>query len=59
MRLGCGMILEEARLYRAIESIDGLFIPARNQMPIEIDGHLNGRVTHLLLHVNQAFALLQ
>ena len=32
--------------------VDGLLIPAWNQMSIEVHGHLNGAVAHLILHID-------
>ena len=59
MRIGCGFGLSHAEIEGRIESINGLFIPSGNQVSIQIDGHLDRRVPHLFLHVNEDLALLQ
>src|SRR5215472_1484601 len=59
LRLGCGFGLKNRLFGLLIESVNRLLIPARNQMPVEIHGHLNRRMAHLLLDVDRTLPLLE
>ena len=41
------------RYHERIESVDGLFIPSRNQMAVQIHYHLNRAVTHLIFDIDR------
>lgn len=47
------------RRERGIESVDRLFIPAWDQMPITVHRDLDRGVPQLFLHVDRAFPLLK
>lgn len=51
--------MKSRRCEWSIESIEGLFIPAWNQMPITIHGDLDRRVPHLFFDVDRALAVLE
>ena len=42
-----------------IQTVDRLFVPPRNEMPIEIHGDLDGTMAHLFLHIHGTLAVLE
>ena len=61
MGSGCGGVADgccHRRNDHVIQAIDRSFIPARNQVSVDVYGDLNGVMSHLFLDVGEGFALL-
>ena len=54
LRLGCGFGLEKHLFGVMIQAIYRLRIPAWDEMPVEIHGHLNRGMAHLLLDITNS-----
>ena len=58
MRGCCKIEPQTGLIHRQVQTIHGLFVSSWNQMAVEIDGHLNRGMAHLIFHVDRTFAVL-